>query len=225
MEGHSRPSTTRSLRSFKFTVPATESPDPHSALFSPANAALASPLLTSTSRLSIPRGKKRPLIVKKSTQSVPGTTGRTTPLFPAERRSKRYQKSESEEELLNVIKATQAVLPMPAPDLTTSKDFSTSRNAASPDKQKIASLESKLHSLAAKYKKLEGSYRVLLVRNAGREIAFSPDLDHTRDSLPLTPRHEPLTEVMHMLRELNAKVDRVEVLTSAMWSRMSRLSE
>jgi hypothetical protein len=227
MESHSRPSTTRSLKSFKFTPPPTHSLDPQSSLFSPASAAFAPSLLTSTSRLSLPRGKKRPLIVKKSTQSVPGTNGRTTPLFPTERRSKRYQKSESEEELLNVIKCTQAVLPMPTPDHTISKDFSAQRTAVSPDKQKIASLESKLQLLSAKYKKLEGSYRVLLVRSSGRDSAFSPDSDHTHDSvqLSLSPRQEPITEVLHLLKDLKAKIDRVEVVTSALWSRMSRLSE
>ena len=226
MESHSRPSTTRSLKSFKFTPPPTQSLDPQISLLSPASAAFGSPLLTSTSRLSLPRGKKRPLIVKKSTQSMPGTNGRTTPLFPTERR-KRYQKSESEEELLNVIKCTQAVLPMPTPDHTISKEFSAQRTAVSPDKQKIASLESKLQLLSAKYKKLEGSYHVLLVRSSGRDSAFSPDSDHTHDSvhLPLSPRQEPLTEVLHLLKDLQAKIDRVEVVTSALWSRMSRLSE
>lgn len=229
MEGY-RKRATKSLHTLKIN-PTSQYTEPQSTQFSPANATIisriSSPLFGATTRVAVGRGKKRPLIVKKLTQSVPGSAGRTTPLLPTDRKSKRYQKSESEEELLNVVKATEAVLPMPTPEPAIVTDFSVSRTVFSPDKQRIALLESKLQQLSSRYKKLEGSYRVLLVRESSRETAFSPDSDPTRDSVQMlmTPRHEPMTEVLHMLRDLKGKVERVEVLTSALWARLSHLSE
>lgn len=208
-------------------------PDPHTSLSSPANgvltlasSAISSPRVSiGSTRPQFKSKKTTPLIVKKKTISAPSVSSSTTPLFSAERRSKRYQKSESEEELLNIIKESDVVLPLPAPDPSVRHESPAPR-LVTPDRQRISDLEGRLKRLTSKYRKLESSYRILLVRSTGRESALSGDLDHTRDSVQysLTPRRqteEPIVEVLHVLTELKAKVDRMESLTSTMWTMLA----
>lgn len=181
-------------------------------------------LLTSASTISTPRVSTesyRPgksslssgIIVKKKTGSL---TDIEKPLFSSTRREEDSRK----EEILNGIRAADAVFPLPSP---LSSNRSPGRSANPSDKQKIAELESKLTRLAQRYKRLESSYKALLVKSVERERA-TPDLDHTRDSVQWSPKRqgeEPLQEVVHILTELRSRIDRVENLTSSMWAVIS----
>lgn len=184
-------------------------------------------VLTSASTLSTPRvstdsyrpgkgAKTGGLIVKKKSGSLLIGADAEKPLFSGVRSHCSREKSE----LLTVIRSSEAIFPLPTPPLS---QRSSHRSSVTTDKQKIADLEGKLKRLGQRYKRLEASYKELLVKSVERD-RVTPDLDHTRDSAQVTPRHyveEPMAQVLHILNELRCKVDRVESLSSSMWSCLS----
>lgn len=184
-------------------------------------------VLTSASTLSTPRvstdsyrpgkvAKTSGIIVKKKSGSLLIGAEAEKPLFSGMRSHGSREKSK----LLTVVLSSEPVFPLPTPPLS---QRSSHRSSATTDKQRIADLEGKLTRLSQRYKRLESCYRELLVKSVERD-RVTPDLDHTRDSAQVTPRQyveEPMVQVIHILNELRGKVDRVESLSSSMWSCLS----
>ncbi len=188
------------------------------------HASVSAVIPTSASTISSPRvstdsykpGKRSGLIVKKKTGSLLIGREAERPLFSGTRSKGNREKTQ----LLNVVRPVEAVFPLPSPPVS---PRSSHRCLVKTDKQRIADLEGKLLRLSQKHKRLEGCYKALLVKSVERET-ITPDLDHTRDSVQLTPRRvveDPMAEVIHILNELRSKVDHVEYLSSTMWSCLS----
>ena len=190
-------------------------------------------MLTSASTLSTPRvstdsyrpgkvAKTSGIIVKKKSGSLLIGAEAEKPLFSGMKEciGVRSHGSREKSKLLTVVLSSEPVFPLPTPPLS---QRSSHRSSATTDKQRIADLEGKLTRLSQRYKRLESCYRELLVKSVERD-RVTPDLDHTRDSAQVTPRQyveEPMVQVIHILNELRGKVDRVESLSSSMWSCLS----